>query len=280
MAEQRRNAIVTGAASGLGRALAVRLATEGWRVAVADIDDAGSQQTCDLVEAAGGTGRSEHLDVACLEDWESLRQRLRADWPQLDLLVNNAGVGCCGDVGVFPVEEWRFLLNVNLYGGIYGCHTLVDWLKENPRGSHIINVASFAAIAPSPSMAAYNVSKAGLVALSETLYGELKPHGVGVTVVCPMYFRTNIDVSMRSYNQLRSEIIRQRTEQSNMTAEDVANAALRAMRRKQLYAMPGRQARWYWWLKRLSPAGFLEGIARDLARQSKSKDAGSGTNGS
>lgn len=273
MNEPRQNAIVTGAASGLGRALAVRLATEGWRVALTDVDDAGSEETCRLVDAAGGVGQVEHLDVASLEAWESLRERLRADWQQLDLLVNNAGLGCSGDVGVFPIEEWRFLLNVNLFGGIYGCHTLVDWLKENPRGAHIINVASFAAIAPSPSMAPYNVSKAGLVALSETLYGELKPHGVGVTVVCPMYFRTNIEHAARDYNQLRSEIIRQRTAQSTTTADDVAEAAWRAMQRKQLYAIPGRQARWYWWLKRFSPSGFLDGIARDLARQTKAKDA-------
>lgn len=277
MGDRPRHAIITGAASGLGRALAVRLAADGWRIALADLDGGGAAETLKQVEQAGGTGRVEHLDVARLEPWQALRERLRGDWPQLDLLVNNAGLGCSGDVGVFPVEEWRNVLDVNLFGAIYGCHSLVAWLKENPRGSHIVNVASFAAIAPSPSMAAYNVSKAGVVALSETLYSELKPHGVGVTVVCPMYFRTNINASARFYNKFQGEIIRRRTEQSTTTADDVAAAAMRAMRRKQLYAIPGRQARWYWWLRRLSPAGFLAGIARDLARQSQT-DANSARN--
>jgi NAD(P)-dependent dehydrogenase (short-subunit alcohol dehydrogenase family) len=278
MTVARRNAIVTGAASGLGRALAVRLAADGWRIAVADIDAAGSEETVKRVEAAGGVGQFVPLDVTRLEDWESLRERLRKEWSQLDLLINNAALGCCGDVGVFPIEEWRSILNVNLYGGIYGCHTLVDWLKENPNGSHIINVASFAAIAPSPSMAAYNVAKAGMVALSETLFGELKPHGVGVTVVCPMHFRSGIMSAIRSYSKVRSQMLHERIEQSKLTAEDIAEAAIRAMRRKQLYVMPGVQARWYWWLRRLSPTGFLAGIARDAARQNEAKpNAGHGT---
>jgi NAD(P)-dependent dehydrogenase (short-subunit alcohol dehydrogenase family) len=278
MRDGRRNAIVTGAASGLGRALAVRLAADGWRIAVADVDTAGSEETVKRVEDAGGVGQLERLDVARLEDWQSLRERLRKDWSQLDLLVNNAGLGCTGDVGVFPLDEWRSILNVNLRGGIYGCHTLIDWLKDNPCGSHIINVASFAAIAPSPSMAAYNVSKAGIVALSETLFAELKPHQVGVTVVCPMYFRTGILDTSRYYNQARTQMILKRTDQSKMTAEDVAEAAIRAMRRKKLYVMPGMQARWYWWLRRISPEGFLEGIARDAARENRaSADTGRGT---
>jgi NAD(P)-dependent dehydrogenase (short-subunit alcohol dehydrogenase family) len=260
------NAIITGAASGLGRALAVQLAADGWHIALADVDRAGSEQTLDLVKAAGGAGRVESLDVTRLDDWSALRDRLRADWPRLDLLVNNAGLGSTGDLGQMPLDEWRRVLDVNLYGAIYGCHTLVDWLKANPNGAHIINVASFAALAPSPSMAAYNVSKAGIVALSETLYGELKPHRVGVTVVCPMYFRTNITASGRFFNKRQGELIRRRTEQSTTTAEDVARAAIRSMRRRELYAIPGRPARWYWLLRRLSPRGFLDGIARDIAR--------------
>jgi NAD(P)-dependent dehydrogenase (short-subunit alcohol dehydrogenase family) len=271
MDDARRSAIVSGAASGLGRALAVRLATDGWRIALADIDTAGSEETLRLVQAAGGAGQVELLDVARLDHWESLRDRLRADWTRLDLLVNNAGVAGYGDVGLFPLEDWHWLLDINLYGAIYGCHTLVDWLKANPHGSHIINTASFAALAPSPSMAAYNVAKAGIVALSETLYAEMQPYGVGVTVICPMFFRTRIDMAARSYNELRSEIIEEGTRNSKLTAESVADTAIRAMRRKQLYAIPGGQARWYWWMRRLSPRKFLDGIARDVARRSRAK---------
>jgi NAD(P)-dependent dehydrogenase (short-subunit alcohol dehydrogenase family) len=262
----RRNAVVTGAASGLGRALAVRLAADGWRIAVADIDRAGSEETLRLIESAGGAGQVEQLDVTQLEQWESLLQRLRSEWSDIDLLVNNAGVAGCGSVGTFPIEDWHWLLNINLYGAIHGCHTFIDWLRQNPNGSHIINAASFAAIAPTPSMAAYNVAKAGVVALSETLYSELKPHGVGVTVLCPMYFHTNIQNGARSYDETTVRIWADRTQRSTLTAEDVADAAIRAMRRGQFYVVPGRQARWYWWLRHMAPTWFLDGIARDAAK--------------
>jgi NAD(P)-dependent dehydrogenase (short-subunit alcohol dehydrogenase family) len=276
MSPASRNAIVTGAASGLGRAIAVRLAADGWRIALADVDAEGSAHTKELVERAGGIGQLEPLDVSQPGDWMSLRGRLRCDWERLDLLVNNAGVAGYGDVGTFPLEDWHWLLNINLYGAIYGCHTMIEWLKQNEGQSNIINVASFAAIAPSPSMAAYNVAKAGVVALSETLHGELRPHGVGVTVVCPMYFRTRLTEGARSYNEVRSQIIHEQLERSTLTAEYVADVALAAMRRKELYAIPGWQARWYWWLRRLAPAGFLESIARDLSRRN-SADARTST---
>jgi len=267
MNSERRNAIVTGAASGLGRALALRLAADGWKIAVADIDEAGTEETLKLIESAGGSGRAEHLDVSSLEDWESLSERLRTDWSHLDLLVNNAGVGFCGNIGTFPIEEWHQLLGINLYGGIYGCHVLVDWLKENPHGAHIINTASFAAIAPSPSMSAYNVAKAGLVALSETLYSELMPYGVGVSVVCPMFFNTNICDSARTFDEFTKGILVEGTQRSMLSAEDIADATLRAMRRKQLYVIPGRLARRYWWMRRFMPTGFLKGIVRDTAKR-------------
>ena len=274
MTDTRRHAIVTGAASGLGRALAVRLARDGWHIALADIDAHGSEATLRVMEAAGGTGEAVRLDVSCQQDWIALHDRLRATWPRIDLLVNNAGMGCTGDVGVFPLEEWNLLLNVNLRGAIYGCHMFVDWLKENPDGAHIINVASFAAIAPMPSMSAYNVSKAGIVALSEALYCELQPHGVGVTVVCPMHFKTNINSAMRVYHRDRAEALRDAVQQSTTSAADVADIAVRSMERKKLYAIPGWRARWYWWLRRLAPAGFQDGIARDAQRlEATARDA-------
>jgi short-subunit dehydrogenase len=150
---------------------------------------------------------------------------------------------------------------------------MIDWLKANPNGSNIINVASFAAIAPSPSMAPYNVTKAGIMALSETLYGELKPHGVGVTVVCPMHFQTNINSSARSYNKVKSEIVAKLTEKSTQTAAEVADASIRAMYRRQLYVVPGWRARCYWWMRRITPTAFLNGMARDAQRQAAEMEA-------
>ena len=188
----KRYAIVTGAASGLGRALAVELGRRGWHVAMADVNDAGAGETLELVRQAGGDGQTEHLDVTSPRPGQRSAKSCKAAWPRLDLLVNNAGVGCAGNVGELPLDDWRWIININLYGAIYGCHAMIDWMKQNPRGAHIVNIASMAAIMSAPGMAPYNVTKAGMLSLSETLCGELKPYNIGVTGVCPAFFPTNI----------------------------------------------------------------------------------------
>ncbi len=257
-----RNAIVTGAGSGLGRAIALRLASDGWQIAVADVDQAGAEATLDMVVAAGGQGRVESLDVTQIDQWVALRERLESDWSRLDLLVNNAGVGGSGEVGSFSLDDWHWLLDVNLYGGIYGCHTMVDWLKENDRGAHIVNTASFAAIGSAPSMAAYNVSKSAMISLSETLYTELKPHGVGVTVVCPTFFLTNMMETGRYSSNTQRDIGAAYMRRSKFTADDVAEATVQGMYRRKLYVVLGRKARIYWRIKRLFPMLFLNTVSR------------------
>jgi short-subunit dehydrogenase len=158
------------------------------------------------------------------------------------------------------------VLEVNLFGGIQGCHTMIDWLKANPRGAHLINTASFAAMAAAPSMAAYNVAKAGMLALSETLYAELRRHGVGVTVICPLFFPTNLLANWPSCNEAERRAAEFYTENAEFTAEDVADAAVRAMYRGKLYVVLGTKARWYWRMKRLMPQTFLNLIAWKYAR--------------
>src|SRR4051794_1866470 len=98
-------ALITGAASGLGRAIALRLARDGWHLALADIDETGNRETLNLVHAVGGTAQVCSLDVARYEQWQSLVAQLQSEWPRLDLLVNNAGVACSGEVGITPIED-------------------------------------------------------------------------------------------------------------------------------------------------------------------------------
>jgi len=263
----RRNAIVTGAASGLGQAIAKRLAQDGWRIALADISVENCAETLRMVEAAGGEGRVERLDVSKPEEWQQLRERLQQDWQQLDLLVNNAGVGGSGEVGSFSIEDWQWVLGVNLFGGIYGCHTMVDWLKNHPSGSHIINIASFAAVASAPAMAAYNVGKAGMLSLSETLYTELRPHNIGVTAVCPAFFQTNLLSQGRFESDGQKQIAATYMQRARFTAEDVADAAVRAIASKKLFVVLGRKARFYWLMKRWYPVTFLKTVSGGYLRK-------------
>ena len=263
----RRTAIVTGASSGLGRALCVRLARDGYLIAICDIDLAGAAETLRSVEAVGGTGRVEALDVADPVAWETLRERLERDWPHLDLLVNNAGVAVSGDVGRCPLEDWRWIVAANLWGVIHGCHVCVDWLKRNPAGAHIINTASLAAIGSFPGMAAYNVTKAAVVSFSETLYSELRSHRVGVTVLCPSFFPTALIDNGRFASAAERRIARAEFTRTGLTSEAVADAAVKAVARKQLYVILPAKGRVLWWIKRISPRVFFRIIALEVNRR-------------
>lgn len=265
----RKHAIVTGAASGLGRAIAVELVRHGWHVAICDLNDAGSQETLTLVRAVGGDGQVEHLDVTLPDEWSKLRERLMAQWPALDLLVNNAGVGVGGDVGQLPLADWHWIININLYGAIYACHTLVDWLKQNPAGAHIVNIASMAAIVSAPGMAPYNITKAGMLSFSETLYGELKPFNIGVTGVCPAFFPTNILNSGRFSTPQQRKVADRLMSQSRATADDVARRVMRAINRRQLYVFVPAIASVFWRLKRLMPRTVLNLIASRQKRENE-----------
>ena len=262
-----RTAIVTGAASGLGRALCVRLARDGFLIAICDIDLTGAAETLTLVEAAGGSGRVEPLDVTDPAAWLSLQERLEHDWPQLDLLVNNAGVVVSGDVGRCSLDDWRWIVDTNLWGVIHGCHVCVDWLKRNPRGSHVINTSSLAAIGSFPGMAAYNVTKAAVVSFSETLHAELGRHRVGVTVLCPSFFPTALLDNGRFASPAEQRIAHAEFTRTKLTAEKVADAAVRAMARKQLYVILPAKARVLWWIKRLSPWLFFRVIVLEVDRR-------------
>jgi NAD(P)-dependent dehydrogenase (short-subunit alcohol dehydrogenase family) len=260
MSATRQYAIITGAASGLGRAIALRLARDGWHLAIADVNLAAAQETLDLVRRAGGDGQVERLDVSQQHEWAELAQRLEAAWPQLDLLVNNAGVSGSGEVGEYPLDNWQWMLSINLWGPIFGCHTMIGWLKRNPRGGHIINTSSLAAICSAPTMASYNVSKAGILALSETLAAELAKHRIGVTVLCPSFFHTNLLSISRMQTPEQFALADRTMRGASFTADDVAAAAIRAMRRKHLYVILPLKGRIWWRLKRAIPELFVRFI--------------------
>jgi NAD(P)-dependent dehydrogenase (short-subunit alcohol dehydrogenase family) len=122
-------------------------------------------------------------------------------------------------VGQCALEDWHWIVNINIWNAIHGCHTFVDWLKRNPRGGHLINTASLAAIGSFPGMAAYNLTKAAVVSLSETLHAELRPHGVGVTVLCPSFFPTSLLDSARFSTEHDRRMAWSEFLQSRLTAD-------------------------------------------------------------
>src|SRR5262245_21244027 len=171
----QKHGIITGAASGIGRALAIRIAREGWRLALVDLNGKGLAETKTLVEQAGGAAECFVQDVGDREAWRTLHANLAGRWPQLDLLVNNAGIAAAGETELFTDNDWAAVFQTNWWGVLYGWHEFIPWLKQNAAGGSILNVSSLAAYTAVPSTAAYCASKSAVVLLTETLYGELKP---------------------------------------------------------------------------------------------------------
>ena len=252
-------AVVTGAGSGIGAAFAIELAARGSRVVCSDIDEVAAKRTVTAITDRGGDAVAITCDVTQLDDVVDLAAQSQSWFGAApSLVINNAGVGSGGaPIGELPIEDWQWVLGINLWGPIHGCHVFAPILRttdsSEPRG--IINVASAAAFGAAPSMAAYNVSKAGALSLSETLAAELSGSGVKVTALCPTFVKTNILESGRissETNQLAHKFMRW----TGVSAEKVAQTCLDAHDRGDLYCMPQLEAKIGWNIKRLAPGTY------------------------
>ncbi len=265
-------AVVTGGGSGLGRAFALALAAREGRVLVADIDGDGAAETAARVDDRGGTAAVQACDVRDPEAHEALALRAESLWGGADLLINNAGVAVTGKVGEVPVDDWRYIVEINLMGMVWGCEAFVPRFRERGAGA-VLNVASAAGLLSPPLGGPYNVTKAGVIALSETLAAELRGSGVGVTVLCPTFFPTNLMEHARASEKHRDGI-RKVMARSRLSADDVARAALRSVARGEPYSVPMADGRRYWWLKRMTPEGYLRllGWSGALRLRKRSRD--------
>ena len=245
------NAIVTGAASGLGRAIADALLADGWKVACIDLPEAITRW--DGERPPVGRELRIAMDVRDGTAWQSLHDRLRREWNDLDFLVNAAGVGATGVVGMLPEPQWRRVVDTNLIGTALGCETFLPWLRANGGRPHLVNVASIAAVLAPASMAAYSASKAGVVALSEAIAAECPRRRPGVTIVCPGFFRSGLLDTWHFTSGVEQREAERRMTLTWWTSDRVARRVLRAVRRNRRYVVVGLQARWLWRLKRLAP---------------------------
>ncbi len=256
------NALVTGGASGLGRAFCEELGRRGARVLLTDLDIDGALETARRVESAGGQARAVEADVASFERMQEVAEEATEYLGGVDLLINNAGIGAGGPFEELTIDVWRQCIDVNLWGVIYGCHLFAPKMAERGRG-FIINVASAAGLLAAPEMAPYNVTKAGVVSLSETLHAELGPKGVHVTALCPTFFRTRIMDNARGVaDDEMKKLIGRMMDRSKVQAPDVARIALEAVYEGQLYAVPMRDGRMYWRLKRAVPQRYAKLVSQ------------------
>ena len=195
-----RIAVVTGAASGIGRAVATRFAQAGMRVVLADIEEAALAAAASSFEAAGHTVLPVVTDVADGKSVEALAEQTMSRFGAVHLLHNNAGVGAGGFSWTLTEADWEWVLGVNLWGVVHGLRTFVPIMIDQSEPAHVVNTASMAGLISVPFLAAYNVSKHGVVTLSETLQRELEIVGapIRVSVLCPGVVQTNIFESQRN----------------------------------------------------------------------------------
>jgi NAD(P)-dependent dehydrogenase (short-subunit alcohol dehydrogenase family) len=274
---QRPRSVVTGAGGGLGRAFCLELARRHARLLVSDVRSAAAEETARLAREVGAPeAHAVACDVSRPQDVEALAGVAWARLGGVDLLVNNAGVATSGVVGEVPLADWEWIVGVNQWGVVYGCHFFLPRMKRAGSG-HVINVASAAGLLSAPEMGPYNMTKAAVVALSETLAGELSPLGLGVTVLCPTFFPTDIVKSARCADDEHRRVAEALMKRSKLDANAVARFALEAADRGKLYAVPMADGRWAWRAKRAIPEAYYAKLAsavmgvvrRRLAREAR-----------
>jgi NAD(P)-dependent dehydrogenase (short-subunit alcohol dehydrogenase family) len=255
-------AVITGAGSGLGRELVLACARRGMSIAGADVDEPGLAETQRLLQAErpGATFFSQKLDVGKLDAVEAFAAAVFAKLGGAHVLFNNAGVATQGPLWQNTENDWKWVLNVNLLGVAWGIKAFVPRMLEQGAG-HIVNTASAAGWAYMPDLGIYNVSKSGVVAMSETLLGDLRSAGsqLGVTVLCPAFFRTGINNAGRNRpadlsdapaaaapesdaarlaREKRQAWVDQAIDSSPVNARDIAELTLEAVIADRFYVFP------------------------------------------
>ncbi len=230
--------VVTGAASGIGRAIAVALGARDGRVVLADVDADGLAEAVAAVEAAGGQALGHATDVSLQTSWASLAEATEREFGPAQLLVNNAGVMTRADLDDSDDDDWTWILGVNLLGVVEGVRTFLPQLRTHAPNAHIMNTGSMAGLAPrvDASAGVYTASKAAVVVYSEVLRQELSAEGIGVTVLCPGTVSTGISDAERnrpaSLGEGHRSPVPVRVAQA-MTADPVAAAVLDAIAKNE-----------------------------------------------
>jgi NAD(P)-dependent dehydrogenase (short-subunit alcohol dehydrogenase family) len=238
-----RRVLITGANSGFGEAIALLFARRGWRVAVTGRRPDAVRTAAQKVRAAGAREVLElTIDVTVPEHFTAAVTEVESRWGGLDVLINNAGILDSGKLQDLTLERWRRAIDINLFGVIHGCNAFLPMMMRQESG-YVCNVASSAGLFALPEMANYSVSKAGVIALSETMRAELTPCNIGVTVACPAAFSSALVDNARAVDagiEDSSVTLRSLTEDlkaGRHTSETVAAHCLRAMEKGRLFAI-------------------------------------------
>jgi short-subunit dehydrogenase len=255
----RKRAFITGAATGLGLELTKALASDGWVLGLFDrnverlatVEENFSNAGVPALAYPGDVTQSDELTVAV--------NSFAGTHDGLDVMINNAGVAVVGSLMDVPLEDWRWILDINVMGVVHGSRAALPHLQRNGSGL-IINIASAAAFASAPGMGPYNASKAAVVSFSETLAAELRGAGMQVSVVMPTYFESSLLESLRGPDAARNNAL-EMMKASDYSSTDLAADVLDIAARGEIYIVLPASARGLWRMKRWMPRRFLRRVA-------------------
>ena len=259
---QDRVGVVTGAASGIGRAVALALAERGADLAISDIDESGLEATADAVRVAGVKVVAEPLDVADRGAFEAHAVRVATDLGKVNLIVNNAGVAVSGQISELSLEDLEWLMGINYWGVVHGTQVFLPYLEASGEG-HVVNISSVFGLIAVPGQAAYHSAKFAVRGFTECLRQELEIAGscISATSVHPGGIRTNIVRNARVSGELpagetRADLNEQFDRAARTTPERAAEVILKGVLRNKRRVLIGREAYAIDWMQRLFPAGY------------------------
>jgi NAD(P)-dependent dehydrogenase (short-subunit alcohol dehydrogenase family) len=268
-----RVAVVTGAASGIGRATAIALAREGCDLAISDVNELGLSETAAEVRALGRRVRQDRVDVANKEAMRAWADAVFAEFGKVNIIVNNAGVSLTGEFADLETADMEWIVGINFWGVVYGCKFFLPYLKQADE-AHIVNLSSLFGLIGVPSQSSYCATKFAVRGLSESLWVELQQHGIGVTSIHPGGVRTNIAKSARVQDdKLRKEAI-STIERFSVPPERCAALIVSAIKKNKMRQLVTRETHLIDTIKRIWPAlpqrVLLAGRRRGIGTGNKS----------
>ena len=250
--------LITGGATGLGQAIALKWA-EKWvnknkdiSICIADINQERGDETVDMLSAQGASAFYVHCDITSDNDVKTLAQTIETRWGGVDYVFNNAGVATGGSLLDETIDQWQWVFDINVLGMVRVSRALLPLMRKQCSG-YFINVASQAGLTPIPYMGSYNSVKAAVVSFSETMKLELAPDNINVSVVCPSFFKTNLDESMRSNNPASHKMINKFFAKADMTKEEEAESIYQQVSQGKFLILTHKLGKRAFLLKKLLP---------------------------